>query len=132
MNTQEARQITVRNIIDIMDDTVMELKKIRNGGIFSSALQLKITHVLQFLKTINSENYEEAMLDKALYIEKEPLLKLHMNFKTIIVNDQQIDDIMTLLHSKSINDEDAVKIQRTLIEMSFLLYPSNANNDIPK
>jgi hypothetical protein len=121
--------INTRNIIDIIDNTVLELKSIKLGGTLKKSVKEQIVAVLNFLKDARGDNYKN-LLDKAIFIEEKPLENLHFEMKLVNIEKDNIEGLIKVFEaSKKLNEQQINDIQRKLIEVSIPIWNVSKKKD---
>lgn len=129
MNSIQQYEITFQNIVDIIDEAILQLKNLKSGGNFPHHLKEKIVNIMGFLKKAKTDDYEDLLLDKGVYMEKEPLLRFHNNLKIVEIDDAKIDTIIKFMNSmEDVSISRINNLQHLLLELSIPIWNVKLNN----
>ena len=122
MNTVE-HKITIQNLVNTIDRTVLQLKRVKKGDAFTQKLKKQIINIINFTIESNTETFSDALYNKGVFIEKESLEVFHKNLNQLDFSQEDLEKIvynMNKLNNKSITD--ILKIQSTLIKISIPIW----------
>lgn len=115
--------INTGNLLDIIDNTVLEFKDLRLGGILSAKGKTQILSVLDFLKNVTGDDYKRLLHSKAFFIEEKPLEDLHSEMKNINIEKNNIEQLINMINTPTkIAGNDITYIQHMLIEVSMPIW----------
>jgi len=79
--------------------------------------------ILNFIKQSNTSSYSSVLYDKSIYIEKEPLEKLHKNLINIQIDQEELEGVIKLIEQKRIKQTEEInQIQSLLIKISLPIW----------
>jgi hypothetical protein len=122
MNIVEPK-ITISNLVNTIDRTVLNLRKVKKGDIFSKELKNQIIDILNFTFDSSVETYSDALYSKGVYIEKESLEILHNNFIVSDFSKEDLKNIISIVENLSNKDISEInKIQSLLVKISIPIW----------
>jgi len=116
--------ITFRNLIHAIDRTVLNLKKVKKEKeAVPTELKKQILDILTFIQDSNKPSFTTVLFDKSIFIEKEPLEKLHENLVGIRIEQKEIDHAINIVKKKNLtNNEEIIAIQSILMKISLPIW----------
>jgi hypothetical protein len=122
MNTVE-QKITIQNLVNIIDRTVLQLRRVKKGDEFSEKLKNQIVNIINFTIESNTETFTNALFNKGVFIEKESLEIFHKNLNELEFSKEDLEAIaanVIKLDNKCIDE--ILIIQSTLVKISIPIW----------
>lgn len=122
MNTVE-QKITIQNLVNTIDRTVLQLRRVKKGEEFTEILKTQIVNIINFTVESNTETFTTALYNKGVFIEKESLEVFHKNLNEFDLSKDELEKIASnvmTLDNKSIDE--IIAIQSTLIKISIPIW----------
>lgn len=122
MNTVE-QKITIQNLVNTIDRTVLQLRRVKKGEDFSKELKKQVVKIINFTIESNTDTFTNALYNKGVFIEKESLEIFHKNLHELDFSKEELEEIassVSELNNKSIDE--ILKIQSTLVKISIPIW----------
>jgi hypothetical protein len=122
MNTIE-QKITIQNLVNTIDRTVLQLKRVKKGEEFSGNLKTQIINIINFTIESNTETFTNALYNKGVFIEKESLEVFHKNLIEFDFSKDELEKMTSkVMKLNNTSIDEIVAIQSMLIKISIPIW----------
>lgn len=122
MNTVE-QKITIQNLVNTIDRTVLQLRRVKKGEEFSGNLKTQIVNIINFTIESKTETFTSALYNKGVFIEKESLEVFHKNLNEFDFSKIELEKIASnVISLDNKNIDEIVAIQSALIKISIPIW----------
>ncbi len=122
MNIVE-QKITIHNLVNTIDRTVLQLRRVKKGEEFSTKLKKQIINIFNFTIESNTDEFSNALYNKGVFIERESLEVFHKNLVNFNFPKEEFEQILSNVMDLDSNNFDEIeKIQSVLVRISIPIW----------